>query len=65
MNDVRIRSGGQRQVASILTEPDKVSTKRLAWAFGCAKKDSDEERALYKLLRERMVQLAAERGEIP
>lgn len=40
-----------RQTASILcADPSSVSVKRLAWAFGCSKKDSDEEQALYRAL---------------
>lgn len=27
------------------------SIKRIAWAFGCAKKDSEEEARLYRLLK--------------
>jgi len=37
------------------------SIKRIAWAFGCAKKDSDEEAALYRLLLERCDGLLASR----
>lgn len=47
-----------RHTASVLTaDLDAVSVKRLAWAFGCAKKDSDEEIALYRLLVEKMAKL--------
>lgn len=53
-------SVASKSVAAIFTDPDSVSTKRLAWAFGCAKKDSDEEIALYKALRERFAKLIAE-----
>jgi len=49
-----------RTKASILVNPESASTKRLAWAFACAKKDSDEEIALYRLLVERFAKLAAE-----
>lgn len=56
---VAVKNGA---VAAILVDPDTASTKRLAWAFGCAKKDSDEEIALYKILRERFEKLIAERG---
>lgn len=38
------------------------SIKRIAWAFGCAKKDSDGERELYQLLLERTAELRAKRG---
>lgn len=41
----------QRQAATILCmDPSQVSVKRLAWAFGCAPKGSDEEIALYRAL---------------
>ncbi|MDQ3295087.1 MAG: hypothetical protein M3619_00695 [Myxococcota bacterium] len=41
-----------RQSASILTaDLDTVSVKRLAWAFGCAKKNSDEEIALVEKIQ--------------
>ena len=55
------RHGASRQVADILINPDGASVKRIAWAFGCAKKDSDEECALYRVLRERMERVIAER----
>jgi hypothetical protein len=52
-----------RHAASVLLA-DNPSVKRLAWAFGCAKKDSDEEVALYRRLRAHFEQLfAAERAE--
>ena len=54
---VKVRADTQ---ASILENPDAVSTKRMAWAFGCAKKDSDEERALYKVLRARFEKIIRE-----
>ena len=40
--------------ANIFADPDQVSLKRVAWAYGCSKKDSDEERELLKILIERM-----------
>lgn len=52
-----------RSRANILIDPESASTKRIAWAFGCAKKDSDEERALYNLLVERIEKLRAEREQ--
>lgn len=39
-----------RQRATVLTNPDGVSLKRAAWAYGCAKKDSAEEAALLDIL---------------
>jgi len=52
-----------RHFSSVFLKPESVSIKRLAWAFGCAKKDSDEERQLYRMLRERFEKLLAERRE--
>ena len=47
-----------RHTASVLTaDLDTVSVKRLAWAFGCAKRDSEEESALYRLLVEKISKL--------
>lgn len=40
--------------ANIFANPEQASLKRVAWAYGCAKKDSDEEGELLKLLIERM-----------
>ena len=51
------------QIAAIFADPGSVSVKRLAWAFGCAKKDSDEEIALYKALVEKVRSILAERGD--
>lgn len=36
--------------ATVLINPESASLKRVAWAFGCAKKGSDEERALLEIL---------------
>jgi hypothetical protein len=47
----------------VLTNPDGSSVKRIALAFGTAKKDSDEERELYLLLRDRFAKLALERDQ--
>lgn len=60
MSSVTVSNGTQ---AGILTNPDAHSVKRIAWAFGCARKGSDEEAALYRVLRERFAKMAAERGE--
>lgn len=46
-----------RTSASIIVDPSQASTKRIAWAFGCARKDSDEEMALYRILVERVAEL--------
>ncbi len=35
---------------SIITNPDIASLKRVAWAYGCSKKGSDEEAALLAIL---------------
>jgi hypothetical protein len=49
------------QAFKVLTaDLDAISIKRLAWAFGCAKKGSDEEVALYRLLVEKMTALRGE-----
>lgn len=39
--------------ASVIEDPDRASLKRIAWAYGCAKKGSDEERMLRTILLER------------
>ena len=36
--------------ASIITNPDGASIKRVAWAYGCARKDSDVEQLLLEIL---------------
>ncbi len=38
---------------------DQWSPKRLAWAFGCAAKDSDEERRLFRALKKKIRGLPA------
>lgn len=35
-----------RQVAALLEHPERVSLKRMAWAYGCSRAGSDEEAAL-------------------
>lgn len=52
-------------IAAILVEPDldKVSVKRIAWAFGCARKDTEEERQLYRLLLRKLDRVRAQRTE--
>ena len=37
-----------------LRDPAKTSLKRLAWAYGCAAKGSDEEKAILDILLARM-----------
>ncbi len=39
---------------NVLVAPASASLKRIAWAFGCAKKGSDEERQLEAILRDRL-----------
>jgi hypothetical protein len=56
-------STSTRASTSILADPASASIKRIAWAFGCSKKDSEEERALYKLLLERTEQLRLARTQ--
>lgn len=50
-------------IANLLCNPDGATMKRIAWAFGCARKDSDEEAALYKILRERFETIISERAK--
>jgi len=40
--------------ARAVVAADAASLKRLAWAYGCARKGSDEERQLEILLRDRI-----------
>lgn len=47
-----------RKVAQTIISADTVSLKRIAWAYGCSKKDSDEERQLKAILLERAAQEA-------
>ncbi len=51
-----------KSISSIIVDPASASTKRIAWAFGCAKKDSDEEIALYRVLVERIEELRSKRA---
>lgn len=46
--------GPARLSAQLLSDPS-ASIKRLAWAFGCARPDSDEEIMLYRALVERIL----------
>lgn len=50
-----------RTAAGIIENPQSSSVKRLAWAFGCAKRDSDEEIALYRILVDRVRALKVDR----
>jgi len=43
----------------VLIDPEAASLKRIAWGYGCAKKDSEEEAALYRLLCDRVARLRA------
>jgi len=36
--------------AAVLANPDSYSLKRVAWAYGCAKKGSDDEAKLLEVL---------------
>jgi hypothetical protein len=47
-------SGARSAIAATLLNGTSASLKRLAWAYGCAAKGSDEERQLEQLLRERI-----------
>lgn len=49
----------QRRISRSVLDDENVSVKRLAWAFGCAKKDSVEEVELYRRLRVHFAQLFA------
>jgi len=40
-------------IAGILADPSNASLKRIAWAYGCARKGSDEEAKLLAVLLER------------
>jgi len=44
-------------IARTIANAETSSLKRLAWAFGCARKGSDEERQLEVLLTERVLAL--------
>jgi len=44
------RAGATKQEFSIITNPDGASLKRVAWAYGCSKKDSAEECQLHDIL---------------
>jgi hypothetical protein len=46
-------SAARSSIVGIVLAPETASLKRLAWAYGCAKKGSDEERQLEVLLLER------------
>lgn len=48
-------SGVQRAIAQTIINPTS-SLKRLAWAFGCSPKGSDEERQLRDLLLDKAKQ---------
>ena len=50
-----------KRVMTLIANPDDASLKRIAWAFGCAKRDSEQERVLYRILLERVEQLRRER----
>jgi len=39
---------------NIFTDPDTASLKRVAWAYGCSRKDSEDEKRLLELLRRKL-----------
>lgn len=43
-----------RTVKSIIENPDGCSLKRIAWAFGCSRKGSEEERKLEEIIKSRI-----------
>lgn len=45
-----MRKGLRTVTAQILLSPGDCSLKRIAWAYGCSPRDSDEERQLRDLL---------------
>lgn len=45
--------------ANVISNPDSASLKRIAWAYGCSKKGSDEERVLGVILLDRAAREAA------
>lgn len=45
-----------RTLANIVLHPDQASLKRIAWAYGCSKKGSEEERQLHEILAARLQQ---------
>lgn len=47
-----------RTRAHVLLDPKSSSLKRIAWAFGCARKGSDEERQLEAVLRAKLAEVA-------
>jgi len=52
-------AAGNRASSKILADPEAASLKRIAWAFGCSRKNSDEEAALCRLLCDRVARLRA------
>ena len=44
-----------KAIASLLDDSSKASLKRIAWAYGCAKRHSDEESALRRIPIERVL----------
>lgn len=56
------RSGVQRTTsAEVAADPASMTIKRLAWAFGCAAKDSELEIQLYRALVQRITDARKER----
>lgn len=55
MTDGNLKKGtSPRAVTQIIINAETSSLKRIAWAYGCSKKDSDEERQLHALLVEKV-----------
>lgn len=49
--------------AEVAANTKSMTIKRLAWAFGCAAKDSETELTLYRALVERILNARKERGD--
>lgn len=59
----RYTSMSQCVAAEVVADPSSMSIKRLAWAFGCAKADSETELQLYRALVDRVAAVIAARQE--
>lgn len=64
MDEVRAAGAVPGWAYKVLAKPD-VSLKQAAWAFGCAKKGSEEERLLLERLWEVFELARAERAKVP
>lgn len=54
----------RKAIDGLLANHESASIKRIAWAFGCARKDSDQEHELYKVLVERIEKLRTSREPV-